>query len=43
MSKIPSKARDAKASKDGEARLLRNKLEAIRAMEQKMDETGGGN
>lgn len=43
VSKNPNKARDAKASKDGEARLLRNKLEAIRAMEQKMDETGGGN
>jgi hypothetical protein len=40
VAKTPSKARDAK---DGEARLLRNKLEAIRAMEQKMDETGGGN
>jgi len=43
VSKNPNKAGDAKASKDGEARLLRNKLEAIRAMEQKMDETGGGN
>ena len=42
-SKNPSKARDAKVSKDGEARLLRDKLEAIRDMEQKLDESGGVN
>lgn len=32
-----------KAAKDGEARLLRDKLEAIRAMEKKLDESGDGN
>jgi len=36
-------AKGPKPAKDGEARLLRDKLEAIRAMEKKLDESGDGN
>jgi len=39
--KAPPKG--AKASKTDEARLLRDKLEAIRAMEKKLDDAGEGN
>jgi len=41
--KNPGKPKGGKVAKDGEARLLRDKLEAIRAMEQKLDEAGDGN
>ncbi len=37
-----NKPKSVKAPRDGEAHLLRDKLEAIRAMEQKLDETGDG-
>ena len=49
-SKAPGKPKGAKSvkgakvpTKDGDASLLRKKLEAIRDMEQKLDESGGGN
>ena len=41
--KNPNKAKGGKALTDGDAHLLRDKLEAIRAMEKKLDEAGGGN
>jgi len=41
--KKPDKSAVAKEPTDSEARLLKDKLEAIRAMEKKLDETGEGN
>jgi len=41
-SKSPGKTRVAKPSKHGESRALRDKLDAIRSMEERMDETGEG-
>jgi len=46
VSNEPKAPQDPKGStepKKEESRRLRDKLEAIRAMERKMDETGGGN
>ena len=40
--KSPGKPRVAKPSKHGESRALRDKLDAIRSMEERMDETGEG-
>ena len=40
--KSPGKTRVAKPSKHGESRALRDKLDAIRSMEERMDETGEG-
>ena len=40
--KSPGKPRVAKPSKHGESRALREKLDAIRSMEERMDETGEG-
>ena len=36
------KPKSAKPSKHGESRALRDKLDAIRSMEERMDETGEG-
>jgi len=41
--KAPQDTKGSTESKKDESRRLRNKLEAIRAMERKMDEVGGGN
>ncbi|MGZ5000392.1 MAG: hypothetical protein ACXV7F_08830 [Methylomonas sp.] len=41
-SKDPPGPKEATGSKKDEARLLRDKLEAIRSMEKQLDETGGG-
>lgn len=41
--KNPGRPKGGKVAKDVEARLLRDKLEAIRTMEQKLDEVGDGN
>lgn len=41
--KAPQDAKGSTEPKKDESRRLRDKLEAIRAMERKMDEAGGGN
>jgi len=41
--KAPQDPKGSTEPKKEESRRLRDKLEAIRAMERKMDETGGGN
>ncbi|MDD5036896.1 MAG: hypothetical protein PHE55_19395 [Methylococcaceae bacterium] len=38
-----SESKEPKESKKGETKLLRDKLEAIRSIERKLDETGDGN
>ncbi len=42
-SKETKESKDTKGGKKDEARMLREKLEAIRAMEKKLDESGEGN
>lgn len=39
----PKESKDSNGSKKDEARLLREKLEAIRSMEKQLDESGDGN
>ena len=41
--KTPQESKGSAEAKKEESRRLRDKLEAIRAMERKMDEAGGGN
>lgn len=41
--KAPQEPKGSTEPKKGESQRLRDKLEAIRAMERKMDEAGGGN
>ena len=42
MARKPMPAKESHDKGDGEARALRGKLEAIRSMEERLDQTGGG-